>query len=131
MTPDRKFYEQVSDIVDRTRGSVPPQSGGGFRWADGGRIKRILRVGIISLCLLLPAAYIVDYVVLELRILAKRNPFGTVQIENLYAIHEKGGKTEYDYGGAENQTCVRSLFPHLGYNPCWYLNHRKEKRTDM
>jgi len=27
------------------------------------------------------------------------------------------------------QTCVRSLFPHLGFSPCWYVNREKLQRV--
>jgi hypothetical protein len=27
-------------------------------------------------------------------------------------------------------TCVHSLFPHMGYQPCWYLSRHSEQRTN-
>jgi len=76
-------------------------------------------------------AYAADYVSLRYRIPHQREPFGTVEIQPLYAIHEKSGKTEYDFPPAESQTCVHSLFPHFGYAPCWYLERHTEKRIDI
>jgi hypothetical protein len=54
-----------------------------------------------------------------------------VTIQPYYAIHEKNGKTEYDFAQPENQVCVRSLFPHFGYNPCWYVKRHTDKRIDI
>jgi hypothetical protein len=31
----------------------------------------------------------------------------------------------------ETQTCVKSLAPHFGYKPCWYLDGRKQPRINM
>jgi hypothetical protein len=131
MTSDESYYQRVSDIVDRGRSSVPSSSGGGFRWLGRGKLKRALRIGIVSIYALLAVLYAADYIVLRLRMLTSHNPFGSVQIDRLYAIQEKGGKTEFDYGGSENQTCVHSLLPHLGYSPCWYLSHKREKRINL
>jgi hypothetical protein len=72
-----------------------------------------------------------DYLVIRLRIWRNRDPFGTVQIERYTAVHEKNGKTEFTFDQPETATCIHSLFPHLGYAPCWYLNRHKEKRMDI
>ena len=58
--------------------------------------------------------YIGDYIVVRLR----SEPTGTCQISKLYAVPQKDGKTEYEAGEPETQTCVNAIFPHLGYNPC-------------
>ena len=122
---DRSFYQRVSEITGETRQSLPP-SPGGIRWISWKKLKRILRFALIAVGVLLPVLYIADYFAARF----KTQPLGTVQIDSFYAIHEKGGKTEFDYKGSENQTCVHSIFPHFGYSPCWYLNRTKEKRTD-
>ena len=48
-------------------------------------------------------------------------PYGSVTVRVYYAIQEKNSRTEYMYKNSEQQTCVRSLFPHSGVTPCWYL----------
>lgn len=95
------------------------------------RLKPILLRALGLLLVLLVVVYAADYVSLRYRIPHQREPFGTVTIQPYYAIHEKSGKTEYDFPPPEAQTCVRSLFPHFGYAPCWYVRRHTEKRIDI
>ena len=75
---------------------------------------------------LLFALYIADYAI------ARSRPLGSVEIQPYYAIHEKNGKTEFDYSlPQESQTCVASVLPHLGSNPCWYVNGHKTRKIDI
>jgi hypothetical protein len=47
-------------------------------------------------------------------------------------VHEKNNKTEFMFPReTQNQDCVHSLFPHMGYSPCWYLNRNREQRIDI
>lgn len=68
-----------------------------------------------------------DYAVLRLR----GGPTGTVVVRRYYAIAKKANRVEYVFDKAENQTCVQSLFPHMGYVPCWYLSRHPEQRVDI
>jgi len=71
--------------------------------------------------------YLGDYVVMRL----SSEPTGTCQITKLYAVPQKDGKTQYEAGEPETQTCVNSIFPHLGYTPCWYLNRHKTQQVNL
>ena len=52
---------------------------------------------------------------------AKSNdPLETVSF--YYATAMKNGKVEVFYDQPQTQTCVRSIFPHNGYAPCWRFN---------
>ena len=86
-------------------------------------------VGVIVLFSLV--TYAGDYLSIRYRIPKGRDQFATVTVQPYYAIHQKNGKTEYDFAPPENQTCVRSLFPHFGYSPCWYVKRHTEKRIDI
>jgi hypothetical protein len=60
--------------------------------------------------------------------------FGSVKLERLYAIPQKGGKIEYEFDARQPEVtvpCVRSLLPHLGYSPCWYLRRNSQKPIPM
>jgi hypothetical protein len=95
------------------------------------RVKGIL-LRIVGILLLLTAiTYAGDYLVVRFKIPNGRDPFSTVTVQPYYAIQQKNGRTEYDYAPAENQVCVRSLFPHFGYSPCWYLKRHTDKRIDI
>jgi hypothetical protein len=94
-------------------------------------VKGILpRVAGIAVLLLL-VVYAGDYLSLRYKIPKGRDPFSSVTVQPYYAIHEKNGRTEYDFAPPQSQVCVRSLFPHFGYNPCWYMSRHTEKRIDI
>jgi len=80
---------------------------------------------------LLTLTYTGDYVALRFRIPNHRQPFGSITVTPLYVIHEKNGKVEYQFAPPQEQTCVRSWFPHFGYSPCWYVSRHQEKRIDI
>ena len=46
-----------------------------------------------------------------------------------FASALKDGKAEVYFDQPQTETCARSLFPHAGYNPCWYENRRSNVRT--
>ena len=54
-----------------------------------------------------------------------------MQINKYYAVPQKNGKTEFEPGEPETQTCVNSIFPHLGYSPCWYVKRHKNQQTNL
>ena len=83
------------------------------------------------LLLLFVSVYVCDYLSVRYRILKSHEPFGVVTVRRYYAIRLKDGKTEYVFAEPETQTCVQSLFPHFGYNPCWYARRKNVKRIDI
>ena len=83
---------------------------------------------VVAFCALLYAG---DYAVVRYRIPRSRNPLGTVEVQPYYAVPLKDGKTEFMFLTPENQVCVRSLFPHLGHNPCWYVRRHRNKATNF
>ena len=90
-------------------------------------MKRILTVAVLSLLLL----YLGDYLLVGYRIAKARNPFGVVKVESYYAARQKNGKDELYFLPPDTQTCVNSLFPHIGYSPCWYVNRKKTERVPL
>jgi hypothetical protein len=95
-------------------------------------VKRALLL-IVALAALLYAG---DYTLVRLRMaFPKLGPaMDTVQMGRLYAIALKNGRTEYELDAQQPEvtvTCVRALFPHLGYSPCWYLRRNSQKPIPM
>jgi len=90
-------------------------------------LKRIL----VAAILLLAVVYAVDYISVRYRIPKNRDPYGVVCIRRDYAVTMKNGKPEFFFDPPTEQTCVRSLFPHFGYLPCWYLERRKTQQVNM
>ncbi len=79
--------------------------------------------------LLAGVVFLGDY--LAIRFPGSRNPFGTVNVQPYYAIHLKNKKTEFDFDvPPQTNVCVKSLFPHLGYPPCWYASRKTSQRID-
>ena len=93
-------------------------------------MKRILPVALLVL-LALAGLYAGDYLSARYRIPGNRQTLGTVQVQTFYAVRQKDGRIEYLLGGSEAQTCLRSLFPHLGYAPCWYLTRHSTRRIEV
>jgi hypothetical protein len=76
---------------------------------------------------LMGIAFVADYAALRM----SANPTGSVMVKRYYAVGLKNGKTEMYYADPENQMCVNSIFPHLGYTPCWYLRRHNVKQIDI
>ena len=83
-----------------------------------------IATAVVVLAILL---YLGDYAVVRMR----TNPTGTCQITKLYAIPQKDGKTSYEAGEPETRTCANSIFPHLGYSPCWYVKRHKTQQVNL
>lgn len=90
-------------------------------------MKRILMIAV----LLLLMVYAGDYLSVRYRIPASRQPFASVTVQRSYSVMKKDGKPDYYFDPPQAQPCVRSLFPHLGYTPCWYLNRHKVQQINM
>jgi len=94
-------------------------------------MKRLLLLALGGMVLLAASLYGVDDLSLRYRIPKNREPFGSVTVEPVYVIHEKNGKTEYQFAPASDQPCVRSLVPHFGYSPCWYVQRHTQPQIDI
>lgn len=80
-----------------------------------------------AVVILLAVVYGSDTLSLRLRI-PSRDPFGAVEVQRFYEVALKNRKTEFMRDEPRSETCVRSLFPHYGDTPCWYLE-RHTKQT--
>ena len=58
-------------------------------------------------------------------------PVGAVQVHRFYAVRLKSGKTVFYDLEPETHPCVRSVFPHLGLLPCWYLDREREQEIKL
>jgi hypothetical protein len=132
MSSERSYYERIAELIDRTNAGVaglgrehPPSR---FRLQA---LRRVLLAVFLLLLVLTAAAFIGDYAVLRYRMAAKKDVFGTVNVQRIYYMRLKNGKTEITPGEMESQSCVHSLFPHLDQSPCWYAARRTEKRVDI
>jgi len=93
------------------------------------------RVLIIAVALA-AIVYGADYGALRLHAAYPRfgGAYDSVHMTRLLAIPLKNGRTEYELDARQPEvtvTCVRSLFPHQGYQPCWYVRRNSEKPIPM
>ncbi len=84
-----------------------------------GRVSSRIKAIAIAFLLLPGALYAADYLWLRIRV---NHPnaglaFGTVQF--YWATPLKNGKEEVYFDQPQTEACVRSLFSHFGYRPCW------------
>ena len=88
--------------------------------------ERVLIVVLLSLAVLFAG----DSLYVRYRMLHPKadDPFEVVEVLPLYSYPVKGGKNEYVLSDTPvKQSCVHSLFPHAGYNPCWYVKRQSQK----
>ena len=91
-----------------------------------------LLVRLLMIVLVLAAmVYGGDWLSLRYRGWRHGEVFGSVSVTSVYVIHEKNGKTQYQYDAPQDQACVKSLFPHFGYGPCWYLRRHPEQQIEI
>jgi len=84
-----------------------------------------------AVVLLVGLVYAGDYLSARFRSPNRQEVFDSVAVTPLYVIHQKNGKVEYQFAPPQNEVCVRSLLPHFGYSPCWYVRRHTEKRIEI
>lgn len=84
---------------------------------------------VIALSLFI-ALYVGDYLLLHARIAMRGADAATSTVTIYYAALLKNGKFSVFYDQPQTQTCVRSIFPWLGYQPCWYLSRHAIKTVN-
>ena len=69
--------------------------------------------------------YLCDFLYLRLKMANKNSTeaFGSVQF--FPATQLKNGKLDIYIESPQTETCVHALFPHYGYNPCWYAKRNQ------
>lgn len=86
----------------------------------------ILRVAFMTVLAVI-LVYAADAAWVWLQIRKHRDPTRNVQVNVMLAIPLKNNRIEFAPGDTETQSCVRALFPHLGLEPCWYLERHTRK----
>jgi hypothetical protein len=92
------------------------------------RIQTFQRI-LAGLAGLFVLVYAADYLYLRIRMRhpTPSSPFESMTRMRVLAIPQKSGRFNYQIDQVqpvETLTCVRSLFPHYGDQPCWYLKPR-------
>jgi hypothetical protein len=97
------------------------------------RLIAIVRRVALAIVVLSAVLYVGDYLSVRFKIAKKTagDPLDSMKIQRTYVIPHKDGRAEIIFGEPETQMCVHSLFPHLGYTPCWYLKRQAAKPLVM
>ncbi|HME11621.1 MAG TPA: hypothetical protein VKF79_02075 [Candidatus Acidoferrum sp.] len=95
-------------------------------------MKRIVFAAAVALV----AAYVVDFASVRVRMrhATATDPYETLTAPRVYAIAEKGNKTEYQIDAdnpVQKVTCVHALFPHGGFSPCWQVKRTLHQTIPM
>jgi hypothetical protein len=131
----RKVFSEVAAFVLLHSDFFAELSGNQEREFVNSLAKIVKRV-LAGVVLLAGLVYGGDYLFVRYRMAYPKAgaAFGSVVMERLYAIPQKNGATEYEFDARQpevNTTCIHSLFPHLGYQPCWYLQRNSQKPIPM
>ncbi|HEY6770589.1 MAG TPA: hypothetical protein VI386_38080 [Candidatus Sulfotelmatobacter sp.] len=93
--------------------------------------KRAIRLGILAFATSALAVYVGDFAIFRAGLAMNRSSYRSVSVQHSYAVRKKTGKTEYLFDPPQPETCVRSLFAHQGYLPCWYLTRHTQPQTEI
>jgi hypothetical protein len=93
-------------------------------------VKLVKRIALVIACLL-ACVYVGDYAAVRIPIPQGRAAFSTVIVRPYYDVGLKSGKSDFYFLDPQKQTCVNSLFPHMGFNPCWYVRRHTHPRIAM
>jgi len=85
--------------------------------------KRVLIAAAVGIAVL----YVADWMWFSHRANSPGGALGSVTY--YYASALKDGKAEVYFDQPQTEVCARSIFPHSGYNPCWYSNRKSNVRT--
>ncbi len=89
--------------------------------------RRRLSIAALALCILFVAIFAGDYLVLRYRFAAQGVDSVTAKVVTYDAALLKDRKYSVFFDQPQTETCVRSIFPWLGLNPCWYVRSHAVK----
>jgi hypothetical protein len=82
--------------------------------------ERQIQNALVWLLATAAALWIGDWTVWSVRVW-RGGGYGAVQVDQYLQTPLKNHKMEYDHMGLIDQACARSIFPHGGDAPCWWL----------
>ncbi len=87
---------------------------------------QLLRSAFLAALAIVATAYFLDFSWYHLRLTFPSfgSPASTMHRTRILAIPQKSNKVEYAIDSVqpeEDVPCTRTLFPHSGHAPCWYL----------
>jgi hypothetical protein len=94
-------------------------------------IGSIAKRSVIGLLVAIALVYVGDTLSVWYRMSKKvaGDPLITMTTQGMIEIPHKDGRAEIVLGDPVTQTCVRAIFPHDGYSPCWYVARQNSSTT--
>jgi len=86
---------------------------------------------VLIIILTVAAVYAVDFLSIRVPIPPSRQTLGKVRVRPEWVVRLKNGKDDISFGDPEVDTCSNSLFPQMGYTPCWYMQRHQNKEIDV
>ena len=78
---------------------------------------KYVRNGLIAIAVVAIVSYLADGLLLQYR----GSPHADLRVDSMYAMKNRWNEVEYSVGSTGSQRCVKALYPHGGYSPCWYV----------
>jgi hypothetical protein len=88
------------------------------------RLRKILLHTLAYAAAALAVVYLCDSLYIRHKMSSGDSSSALGAVQYYPATQEKSGQVEIFFESPQNETCVHSLFPHYGYNPCWYAKRR-------
>jgi hypothetical protein len=86
------------------------------------RLFLLAKVLLVAVAASLTLLYVADELALRYRL---RRGAALEAVVVYPAALLKNGKLEIFRGQPEIEQCARSMFPHAGYNPCWWVRRHR------
>ena len=93
-------------------------------------MRNALLYSVLALCTLLIVLYAGDDAVLHVRMARGGSASVIGRVTTFYAAPTKDGRVSIYYDQPQPEQCVRSIFPQLGYAPCWYFRRHTINLVD-
>jgi hypothetical protein len=91
-------------------------------------MKRILKFGLLGVVGMTGITYAIDSAGVAFP--GGRKMYDDVAVDQVYTDTNRWHEVEYSRGVTTTERCVYSLFPHGGYQPCWYLKKHTMRVTN-
>ena len=89
--------------------------------------RQLLANAALALCVLFVAVFAGDYLLLRYRFATRGVDAVTAKMVTYDAALLKDNKYSVFSDQPQTETCVKSIFPWLGLNPCWYVRRHSVK----
>jgi hypothetical protein len=83
-------------------------------------VGRSLAIAALAVALV----YICDSLYLRFVLGGANSPAAVGSVQYYPAAQQKNGTVQIYFESPQSENCVHAVFPHYGYNPCWYAKRK-------